>query len=130
MRPRSHTLLLALAAAGVALLVVGVLALVGVFNQGGESPPPAALARGAPSSADLVDRVGESLVSIVFRRGRRVDTAAGFLLDRQGTIVTAASVLTGARVVGIRAEGANGTIAAGLQARDRASGVAVLKIAR
>jgi S1-C subfamily serine protease len=130
MRPRSHTLLLALAAAGVALLVIGVLALAGVFNQEGQPPPPVALARGAPSSADLVDRVGESLVSVVFRRGGEVHTAAGFLLDRQGTVVTAASPLTGARVMGIRAEGASGTIAAGLQLRDRDSGVAILKIAR
>src|SRR3954453_15454970 len=102
MRPRSHTLLLALAAAGVALLGVGVLALVGVFNQGGQPPPPAALARGAPSSADLVDRVGESLVSIVVVRGGRRDTATGMLLDRDGTVVTAAPALAGARVLGIR----------------------------
>jgi S1-C subfamily serine protease len=130
MRTNSSTLLLALAAAGVALLVVGVLALAGVFSQEGQSPAPTALARGAPASADLVDRVGESLVSIVYRRAQRPGTVSGFLLDRKGTVVTAASALAGARIVGIRAEGADGTIAAQLQATDRASGVAVLKIAR
>src|SRR5919204_4765550 len=130
MRLRSHVLLLTVAAGGVALLVVGMLALLGVFSEEGRSPAPTALARGGPSTADLVDRVGESLVSVVLRRGPRVDTVTGFLLDRQGTIATAASTLEGARLVGIRAEGANGPIAAGLQARDTAGGIALLKIAR
>src|SRR5919198_1532681 len=130
MPERSRLLQLGLAAGAVALVVVGVLALLGVFNEQGQSPAPSALARGAPSTADLVDRVGESMVSIVFRRHSSVDTAPGFLLDRQGTIVTASPALAGARVLGIRAEGANGTIAATLAARDRTLGVALLKIAR
>ncbi|MFN2616067.1 MAG: S1C family serine protease [Thermoleophilaceae bacterium] len=131
MRRLSSTLLLALAAAGVALLIVGVLAIAGVFSQEGESPAPAgALARGTPASEDLVDRVGESLVSIVVQRGRRVGTVSGFLFDSRGTIVTAASALAGGRVAGVRAEGTDGTIAVQLQGADRASGVAVLKIAR
>jgi S1-C subfamily serine protease len=130
MRTTSSTLLLALAAAGVALLIVGALALTGVFSQEDQSPAPAALARGAPPSGDLVDRVGESLVSIIVRRPRRVWTVSGFLLDRQGTIVTATSAIAGGRIAGIRAEGSDGTIAAEREASDRASGVAVLKIAR
>jgi S1-C subfamily serine protease len=79
----------------------------------------------------VVDRVRQGLVLVgADRGGSRAGSGSGFMLDRDGRILTSRDLVAGARSLSVRAEGANGDIATELVGTDRATDLALLKISR
>ncbi|MDP2711007.1 MAG: trypsin-like peptidase domain-containing protein [Solirubrobacteraceae bacterium] len=134
--PRRSNFLAALLGALVIAIPFGGLALAGVFDgsDAAVSDSPSAAA-GSPSGAPLAatdvsalyDRVSPGVISVEARAGARGGSGSGFVLDREGFILTNEHVVGGADSVRVRfAEGA--PVSARVVGTDRASDLALLKI--
>jgi putative serine protease PepD len=123
-----------LAGFGGALLAVallGVLAAVGVFGGGGREaastvtvPPALAASGGTTAVGKIYDRASPGVVSI--QAGAA--SGSGFVLDRQGRIVTNAHVVAGARDVQVQFGEDGPSVDAELVGSDPSSDVAVLRV--
>jgi putative serine protease PepD len=128
-------------------LVVGVLALSGVFDDGGASaqsngasstatPTPTTTVASAPSGsssgsvdvAGIYARVSPGVVFVEADQAQGQASGSGFVIDTQGHIVTNEHVVDGATALKVRF-GENGdAIPAKLLGADRSADLAVLKI--
>jgi len=127
--PRS-LLATAAVAAGVALVVAAALALAGALNEDGSSPPPGAVAQGGGDSARIVERVRQGLVLVTAGRRHGGASASGFMIERDGFILTNRHAVAGSLHVDVRAEGAAGPIRAEIAGTDATTDLALLKIPR
>ena len=130
------------AAPGLVALVVAVVALV----RSGDDPAAPAPSSAAPAQAgqsalsfrELYDRVDGVVARVDARRGpedppfgngRRVATGAAFLVDDDGHVVTNAHVVEGARTATLRFGRSPDRVRARIVGTDRATDLAVLKVA-
>jgi S1-C subfamily serine protease len=127
--PRSLTAYAAVATS-IAVVVWAALALAGALDENGQPPPPPALAQQNANSARLLERVRAGLAQIAVS-GRGVGrSGTGFLVDREGYLLTDRHLVLGATSVAVHAEGANGPTDAELVGTDPATNLALLKIPR
>jgi S1-C subfamily serine protease len=77
-----------------------------------------------------VDRVRPGLVLVTATGGQGGASGSGFMIDRDGYILTSREVVARGRTVAVRAEGADGPIRAELVGADPAADIALLKIPR
>lgn len=126
--PRSLTALAAVAAA-IAVVVWAALALAGALDDNGQPPPPAEAQQNA-NSPRVLDRVRAGLVQIAARGRGGGRSGTGFMIDREGFLLTNRHLVAGASSIGIHAEGADGATDAELVGTDPATDLALLKIPR
>lgn len=125
------------ALAAVALLGVGGAGGV-LLTQGDEAPArPASAALPAASGRVAATPVGEiyaeassAVVSIRVRTGAGGGSGTGFLLDRNGTLVTNAHVVNGAKTVQVRFDDEARAVTAEVLATDVSTDLAVLRVSR
>ncbi len=133
---RSNFLSALLGALVVALPMAG-LAIGGAFSSDSttvttttEAPPPAAAAAPARSATDvaaLYERVSPGVVSVEVTGAQGAGAGSGFVLDREGYILTNDHVVEGARTVRVRfASGA--PVTARVTGADPSTDLALLKI--
>jgi putative serine protease PepD len=93
----------------------------------GETVAPAAPARSATDVSALYERVSPGVVSVEVRTGSGAGTGSGFVLDRDGHILTNDHVVQDAETVRVRfPEG--GPVAAKVVGTDESTDLALLKI--
>ena len=128
---RRSAFLAGFAGALVAVGLVAVLAAVGVFGGGGREaastvtvPPALAASGGTTAVGKIYDRASPGVVSI--QAGAA--SGSGFVLDRQGRIVTNAHVVAGARDVQVQFGEDGPSVDADLVGSDPSSDLAVLRV--
>jgi S1-C subfamily serine protease len=141
---RRSNFLAALFGALVVALPLGGLALGGAFDttntvtvapapdssssaSSGETATPVAPARSATDVSGLYERVSPGVVSVEVRSGSGAGTGSGFVLDRDGYILTNDHVVQGADSVRVRFD-EGGPISAKVVGTDESTDLALLKI--
>jgi putative serine protease PepD len=138
---RSHFLAGLLGALVVALPILG-LAIGGAFSSSSDgrvaaAPPPAAAtpapaaapARSATDVSALYERVSPGVVSVEVQTAEGGGTGSGFVLDRDGYILTNDHVVDGAQTVRVRfADSGAGGVTARVAGVDPSTDLALLKI--
>jgi len=118
-------------AGGVALVVGLLLGAVGGVGGGGDDPAVIAGAAGAKTNAGKVyGAAGPAVVSVRVTQGGQQDSGTGFLVGRDGTIVTNAHVVGDARRASVRLDDGGPLVRARVRGTDASSDLAVLKIER
>ncbi len=122
------------AATVAAVVALGVGLLLGELDQiggGGADPAVVKGAAGAKTDAGKVyGAAGPAVVSVRVTQGTQQDSGTGFLVGADGTIVTNAHVVGGARRAAIRLDDGGPLIPARVRGTDASSDLAVLKIER
>src|SRR3954469_17340682 len=120
---------LASALAGAAAIAL-VLLILGVIGPGnGPDPLPAAKGgTGATHGGEIYAKASRGVVSIAAREGTAQSTGPGFVIDRNGTIVTNAHVVGDAPTAEVRFGDEGRTIDAPVLGRDASSDLAVLRV--
>jgi putative serine protease PepD len=125
-RPRTPLLVLASAIAGAAIVIAAFLVL-----GGSDEPGPLKAARGqlAPTRiGQIYASASRGVVAVAVREGAAQSTGTGFVIDRQGTIVTNAHVVGGAGTAQVRFGDQGRTLDAPVLGRDASSDIAVLRV--
>src|SRR3954447_909232 len=112
-----------------AAVVFGALFAFGVGRDDGPAPLPAARGKLAPTAiGQIYAKASPAVVSVAVREGRGQSTGTGFLIDRQGTVVTNAHVVGSAGSAEVRFGDAGRTLDAPILGRDASSDLAVLRV--
>src|SRR4051795_8631153 len=112
-----------------AAVVFGALFALGVGRNDGPDPLPAAQGKLAPTAiGQIYAKASPAVVSVAVREGRGQSTGTGFLIDRQGTVVTNAHVVGSAGSAEVRFGDAGRTLDAPILGRDASSDLAVLRV--
>src|SRR4051795_7514162 len=112
-----------------AAVVFGALFAFGVGRDDGPAPLPAARGKLAPTAiGQIYAKASPAVVSVAVREGRGQSTGTGFLIDRQGTVVTNAHVVGSAGSAEVRFGDAGRTLDAPVLGRDASSDLAVLRV--
>src|SRR4051812_44006053 len=113
-----------------AAVVFGALFAFGVGRDDGPAPLPAARGKLAPTAiGQIYAKASPAVVSVAVREGRGQSTGTGFLIDRQGTVVTNAHVVGSAGSAEVRFGDAGRTLDAPILGRDASSDLGVLRVA-
>jgi putative serine protease PepD len=116
------------AVAGAAILF-GLLFALGVGRNDGPDPLPAARGKLAPTAiGQIYAKASPAVVSVAVREGRGQSTGTGFLIDRNGTVVTNAHVVGSAGSAEVRFGDQGRTLDAPILGRDASSDLAVLRV--
>src|SRR3954469_15995681 len=128
-RKLSPTWIALISAAVGAAVVFGALFAFGVGRNNEPDPLPAARGKLAPTAiGQIYAKASPAVVSIAVREGRGQSTGTGFLIDRQGTVVTNAHVVGSAGSAEVRFGDAGRTLDAPILGRDASSDLAVLRV--
>src|SRR3954468_16824775 len=128
-RKLSPTWIALLSAVVGAAVVFGALFAFGVGRNNEPDPLPAARGKLAPTAiGQIYAKASPAVVSIAVREGRGQSTGTGFLIDRQGTVVTNAHVVGSAGSAEVRFGDAGRTLDAPVLGRDASSDLAVLRV--
>src|SRR3954464_945566 len=112
-----------------AAVVFGALFAFGVGRDDGPAPLPAARGKLAPTAiGQIYAKASPAVVSVAVREGRGQSTGTGFLIDREGTVVTNAHVVGSAGSAEVRFGDAGRTLDAPILGRDASSDLAVLRV--
>src|SRR3954452_423933 len=125
-RSRTPLLLLGSAVAGAAVVIALLLVL-----GGNNEPAPLKAAQGqlAPTKVgQIYAKASPGVVSVAVNEGGGQSTGTGFVIDRQGTIVTNAHVVGGAGTAQVRFGDQGRTLDAPILGRDGSSDLAVLRV--
>ncbi len=121
-------------------LLAGTVGAVGVLALGDDDPqratattvaPPLPAAGGtiAPSSdARLYAQANRAVVSVRVRSGSGVGSGTGFLIDRDGTVVTNSHVVGDAKTVQVRLDDGRDFVSAEVRGTDPSTDLAVVKL--
>jgi putative serine protease PepD len=128
-RRRSPLLIAVVSALAGAAIVFGVLFALGVGRNDGPDPLPAAQGKLAPTAIGRIyAKASPAVVSVAVREGRGQSTGTGFVIDRQGTVVTNAHVVGSAGSAEVRFGDQGRTLDAPILGRDASSDLAVLRV--
>ena len=133
-RHRSRRIPAALAAC--ALLGVGGAGAVALTDDPARTPTPAAnlpaVSGGVAATpvGEIYAKASRAVVSVRVRTGAGGGSGTGFLIDRDGTLVTNAHVVDGARTVEVRFDDDAETVSARVVGTDVSTDLAVLEVAR
>jgi putative serine protease PepD len=112
-----------------AAIVAGLLLVLGVGRNNGPDPLPAAQGKLAPTAiGQIYAKSSPAVVSVAVREGRGQSTGTGFLIDRNGTVVTNAHVVGSAGSAEVRFGDQGRTLDAPILGRDASSDLAVLRV--
>src|SRR3954454_10169407 len=110
-------------------VVFGALFALGVGRNDGPDPLPAAQGKLAPTAIGRIyAKASPAVVSVAVREGRGQSTGTGFLIDRNGTVVTNAHVVGSAGSAEVRFGDQGRTLDAPGLGRDASSDLAVLRV--
>jgi putative serine protease PepD len=112
-----------------AAVVAGLLLFLGGGHENGPAPLAAAQGNLAPTRiGQIYAKASPAVVSVAVREARGQSTGTGFLIDRQGTVVTNAHVVGSAGTAQVRFGDQGRTLDAPVLGRDPSSDLAVLRV--
>jgi putative serine protease PepD len=128
-RRTSPALVALISAVAGAAVVIGLLFALGVGRNNGPDALPAAQGRLAPTRiGQIYAQASPAVVSVAVREAGGQSTGTGFLIDRNGTVVTNAHVVGSAGTAEVRFGDQGRTLDAPILGRDASSDLAVLRV--